>query len=67
MTNKEKVLTELRKYPVGEKISYSFCALSQNLGISKKELDSILRSLEIDRYIDQWTIENDDQFIISVR
>jgi DNA-binding Lrp family transcriptional regulator len=54
------------KAPVNTSVDISFSRFSEETGISKEELDDLLKELENDRYISQFVLENDDVFKVNV-
>ena len=52
---------------VDKKYSINFRSFSEELGISKEDLDKALNSLENARFIDQFPLDKLDDFIISLR
>ena len=65
--NKLAVLQELCKYAaVDNSMQTSFSLLSNNLKLSKNQLDTVLIELENERYLTQFVIENNDSFMVKL-
>jgi len=66
MTNKEKVLVELKtNAPPGAFVTYNFLSLSKKLNLRLEELDEAINELEKERLIDQAVLASTNEFRIA--
>ena len=49
---------------MGKAAIFSFSALAKSTNLSKEELDKALRELEADRFITEFVLESDDDFLL---